>query len=304
MTIDALRTPEARFEGLPGFPFRPRYIDDLAGYRGLRVHYLDEGPPDALETFLCLHGEPTWCYLYRKMIPVFTAAAGRVVAPDLPGFGRSDKPVDDGVYGFHFHRDLLLAFIERLGLRRITLVCQDWGGLLGLTLPVDMEERFTRLIVMNTTIAVGTSPGPGFEAWKAYNASRPDLDCAALMRRAVDGISDAEAQAYAAPFPDARYKAGVRRFPELVMVTPAMAGVAESRKALDFWQNRWRGQSFMAVGLKDPVLGAEPMHALRRHIRGCPPPLELEDAGHFVPEHGERVAEAALAAFHASGGRQ
>lgn len=297
MTIDALRTSDERFEALPDFPYTPHYLGDLDAYQGLRVHYLDEGAPDAGDTFLCLHGQPTWCYLYRKMIPVFTGSGGRVIAPDLLGFGRSDKPTDDSVYSFHFHRDMLLAFIERLNLTGITLVCQDWGGLLGLTLPVDMPQRFRRLIVMNTGLAVGSSPGEGFEAWKAFNASQPDLDIAGLMRRAVPGISDAEAEAYAAPFPDARYKAGVRRFPELVMVSPEMDGVEVSRRALAWWQNEWQGQSFMAVGMQDPVLGPAQMKALRRNIRGCPPPLELEGAGHFVQEHGEVVARAALAAF-------
>ena len=124
---EILRTPEERFDRLPGFAYPPNYVEDLPGYGGLRMHYLDEGPQDARQVFLCLHGEPTWSYLYRKMIPVFTAAGHRAVAPDLFGFGRSDKPVDDEAYGFEFHRGSLLLFIEALGLQGITLVCQDWG---------------------------------------------------------------------------------------------------------------------------------------------------------------------------------
>jgi pimeloyl-ACP methyl ester carboxylesterase len=309
MTIASQRTPDERFADLPGYDFAPHYIDTLPGYEGLRAHYLDEASADSLSqgadtvpTFLCLHGEPTWCYLYRKMIPVFTAAGGRVVAPDLFGFGRSDKPVDDRVYTFGFHRDMLLAFIRSLDLRNITLVCQDWGGLLGLTLPMEMTTRFRRLIVMNTTLAVGEYPGKGFEAWKAFNASRPDLDIAALMQRSVAGMSDAEARAYAAPFPDVSFKGGVRRFPELVMVSPEMEGADVSRRALRWWMNEWRGQSFMAIGMQDPVLGPPVMQALRKVIRGCPEPLEIREAGHFVQEHGELVAREALRAFAAADG--
>ena len=136
--IEALRTPDERFQNLPGWSYAPHYIDDLPGYAGLRVHYADEGPRDARHTFLCLHGEPSWAYLYRKMAPVFLESGARMVAPDFLGFGRSDKPVDDNVYTFKFHRDFLLRFIERLDLKNLTLVVQDWGGLLGLTIHVDM----------------------------------------------------------------------------------------------------------------------------------------------------------------------
>jgi haloalkane dehalogenase len=297
--IEFLRTPDGRFENLPGFSFAPHYVDELPGYGTLRVHYLDEPPAAAASgrTVLCLHGQPTWCYLYRKMVPVFTAAGHRVVAPDFLGFGRSDKPVDDAVYTFNFHRGMLLRFIEALDLRRVTLVVQDWGGLLGLTLPVEFPDRIDRLIVMNTGLGVGRSPGPGFDAWKAFVAAKPDFDIAAMMKRSVAGITDAEAAAYDAPFPDRRYRAGVRRFPALVPVAPDMEGVAESRRAAEFFRERWTGRTFMAIGLQDPVLGAPVMKALAQMIRGCPPPLELPHAGHFVQEHGREVAEAALAAF-------
>ena len=128
MTIEALRTPEERFAQLPKFAYVPNYADTLAGYEGLRMHYVDTGPQDAEQVFLCLHGEPTWCYLYRKMIPVFEAVGGRVIAPDFFGFGRSDKPVNDADYTFSFHRNSLVALIEQLDLKNITLVCQDWGS--------------------------------------------------------------------------------------------------------------------------------------------------------------------------------
>jgi pimeloyl-ACP methyl ester carboxylesterase len=298
--IDALRTPDERFSNLPGYAFEPHYIDDLAGYEGLRLHYLDETPSrrdSEMQTYLCLHGEPTWAYLYRKMIPVFTGAGHRVVAPDFFGFGRSDKPIDDAVYTFGFHRTMLLRFIERMDLTNITLVVQDWGGLLGLTLPMEMPARFSRLLVMNTTLAVGETPGAGFDGWKAYAKANPDMDVGALMKRATPVLSDAEAAAYSAPFPDVRYKAGVQRFPELVMVSPEMEGVDVSRRAAAWWSQEWRGESFMAVGMKDPVLGPPVMAALRQTIRGCPAPLEIPDGGHFVQERGEEIARAAVKAF-------
>ena len=296
--IVALRTPDDRFEGLPGFEFAPRYFDQLDGFPGLRLHYLDEGPADADHTFLCLHGQPTWSYLYRKMIPVFTAAGHRVVAPDYFGFGRSDKPVDDAIYTFTFHRASLLRLIERLDLANLTLVVQDWGGLLGLTLPIDVPERISRLIVMNTALGTGDAPlGDGFLAWRAYCRNNPELDVAALMGRACPNFSPAECAAYAAPFPDVRSKAGVRRFPDMVPDNPAADGAELSRRARDFWQNQWSGQSFMAIGMQDPVLGPPAMARLRQLIKGCPAPLELADAGHFVQEWGEQVAARALAAF-------
>lgn len=295
--MEGLRTPDDRFEDLPGYDFAPNYVDDLPGYEGLRVHYLDEGPIDVLQTFLCLPGEPTWAYLYRHMIPVFAEAGARVIVPDWLGFGRSDKPASDVLYTFHFHRDMMLALISRLDLFNITLVVQDWGGILGLTLPHEMPERFDRLIVMNTAMPIGDSLGDGFQGWKDYVASKPDMDCAALMKRAVPHLSEAEAAAYEAPFPDATYKAGVRQFPQLVMIEPAMEGIETTKRAREFWQEEWRGESFMAVGAQDPVLGVPVMSQLQQIIRGCPEPLVLEDAGHFVQERGADVAHAALASF-------
>jgi pimeloyl-ACP methyl ester carboxylesterase len=295
--MDVLRTPDDRFANLPGYTYSPHYVDDLKGYEGLRVHYVDQGANDAPRTFLCLPGEPTWAYLYRRMIPVFAGSGARVVVPDWLGFGRSDKPVNDDVYCFDFHRNMMLAFIEKLDLRNVTLVVQDWGGILGLTLPMDMAERFSRLVVMNTAIPVGESLGAGFQGWKDYVAGRPDMDCAALMKRACPHLSDAEAQAYEAPFPDQRYKAGVRRFPQMVMIEPDMEGIETARRARHFWQHEWQGESFMAIGAKDPVLGVPVMSELRKVIRGCPQPMVLEDAGHLVQEWGEQVARAAISHF-------
>jgi len=300
--MPTLRTPEDRFRDLPGFDYAPSYLDDLPGYSGLRTHYLDEGPRAAREVFLCLHGEPTWSYLYRKMIPVFTSAGHRVVAPDFLGFGRSDKPEEDATYTFDFHRKLLIAFIERLDLRNITLVCQDWGGLLGLTLPIDMSDRFAGLLVMNTALGTGDIQlTKGFLDWRAYVARTPDIDCGLLLKRTCPHLSDAEVAAYGAPFPDIRFKAGVRRFPQLVPDRLDAPGAAISRRARDFWKNEWRGRTFMAIGMKDPVLGPPVMQAIRQMIRGCPPPLEVAEGGHFLQEWGEGIARAALSAWGLGG---
>lgn len=297
MSIDARRTPDERFAALPDWPYAPGYIEDLAGYEGLRLHYIDEGPRDAPFTVLCLHGQPSWSYLYRKMIPVFLAAGARVIAFDWFGFGRSDKPVDDAVYTFDWHRGAGLAFVERLDLRDVCLVVQDWGGLLGLTMPMEAAQRYSRVIVMNTGLGVGKSPGEGFLAWKAYAASQPDMAVGKLMKRTTPILTDAEAAAYDAPFPDQSYKAGVRRFPELVPITPEMEGVETSRAAATFWSQDWTGESFMAIGMQDPVLGPPVMHGLRQMIRNCPEPMDVPDGGHFLQEWGAPIAEAALKQF-------
>jgi pimeloyl-ACP methyl ester carboxylesterase len=295
---EVLRTPEERFDHLPGFAYPPNYLEDLGGYEGMRVHYVDEGPADASHVFLCLHGEPTWSYLYRKMIPVFTDAGYRVVAPDFFGFGRSDKPVDDHLYQFDFHRDFLIAFIRRLDLHRLVLVCQDWGGLLGLTLPMDMPDRFSHLIVMNTTLGTGTAAlSSGFLAWRQFVMDHPEFDVVGLMKRACPQLTEDESRAYGAPFPDVRYKAGVRRFPAMLPDHPDAAGAALSRKARDWLRSQWSGDSFMAIGMQDPVLGPAVMRALQTVIRGCPPPVEMAEAGHFVQESGTEVARRALEAF-------
>jgi len=233
--ITALRTPDENFENLPGYDFAPHYIEELPGYEGLRGHYLDEGDSNSPEVFLCLHGEPSWSYLYRKMIPVFTAAGVRVIAPDLLGFGRSDKPTDEDDYTFHFHRDYLLRLIEALDLQNITLVCQDWGGLLGLTLPQEMPERFKRLIIMNTALNVEEGTGEAFAEWKALIDCDVNVPIAEVFRCHALGISEAEAQAYEASYPGQEYKAGVRKFPELVAETPDIPGVETSRAAIPFW---------------------------------------------------------------------
>lgn len=295
---DVLRTPEERFVNLPGFFCQAIYIEDLKGFEGLRMHYVDKGHQSADHVFLCLHGEPTWSYLYRKMIPVFTKAGHRAVAPDFFGFGRSDKPVDEAVYTFDFHRNALIAFIEYLDLKNITLVCQDWGGLIGLTLPMDMPDRISRLLVMNTTLGTGdVQLSQGFIDWRAWVRKNPDLSPGRLLKLACPHLSQEECAAYDVPFPDIHYKAGVRRFPEIVPDRPQAPGAALSRSSREWLRHQWAGAVFMAVGMKDPVLGLPVMQALRNDIGTCPEPYEHPEAGHFVQEWGEDIAGKALAAF-------
>jgi len=293
--VQALRTSDDRFRDLPGWPYAPFYHQRTDG---LRVHYADAGPRKAPRTWLCLHGQPTWSYLYRRMIPEFVSAGHRVVAPDFLGFGRSDKPIDEVAYTFDFHRRTLLTLIEALDLRNIALVVQDWGGLIGLTLPMAMPDRFDALLVMNTTLGTGDAPlSQGFLDWRAFSNRSPDMNIARLMQRACPHIAHAEAIAYAAPFPDASYKAGVRAFPNLVPDHLDAAGAHLSQQARDFWRNDWTGKSLMAIGMKDPVLGPPVMRALHAQIRNCPPPLEIADGGHFLQEWGDAIARAAVEAL-------
>jgi pimeloyl-ACP methyl ester carboxylesterase len=301
MSIPALRTPDARFENLPGWPYAPRY---LQGGSGLRMHYVDEGPADAAVTFLCLHGTPSWSYLWRRMIPVFVAGGHRVVALDLFGFGRSDKPIEDAAYGYHFHRNSIRAAIERLELRDICLVGQDWGGILGLSLVMEMPGRITRLLLMNTSLPHGEEPTPGFNAWRKENRTLFDNPVGSWISSRTPVLTEAEVAAYDAPFPDARYKGGVRRFPELIMrpedgvfSESAREGLETSLAARRWLSTEWAGESFMAIGMRDVVITPERMELLRQVIRGCPAPMLVEEAGHYVPEWGAPIARAALAHF-------
>ena len=297
---DAVRTPSARFNDLPGYPWAPNFVQDLPALRGLRMHYLDEGPASAPTVFLCLHGNPGWSYLYRKMLPVWEAAGHRVVAPDLIGFGKSDKPKRTGAHSFEFHRQTLLQFIYHLDLKGIVLVVQDWGGLLGLTLPMAAPERFKGLLVMNTMLATGTEPlSEGFLRWRDMCAKNPEFDVGRLMARGNPHLSSRECDAYNAPFPDAGHRAALRAFPPMVPDSEESPGADLSRSASEFLATHWAGLSLMVVGAQDPVLGLKIMANLRKTIRGCGEPMVLQDAGHFVQEHGEPIAQAALAHFTA-----
>ena len=304
---DALRTPDAAFDDLPGYPWPPHYVSNLPALEGLRLHYLDEGEAEvAIEafgqtTYLCLHGNPAWSYLYRKMIPVFLENESRVVAPDLIGFGKSDKPKKDAFHTFSWHRQVLIELIERLDLQNIVLVVQDWGGILGLTLPHEFYKKSNRikgLLVMNTALGTGDAPlTQGFQDWREMCRKNPEFKIDKLFARGNPQMSPAECAAYMAPFPEKGFRAATRAFPPMVPDVPQADGAEVSRKARDFWQNEWDGPTLMAVGAQDPVLGLDTMRGLQELINGCPEPMVLDEAGHFVQEHGEEIAKLAVHVF-------
>lgn len=230
-----LRTPDSRFDKLPAWPFTPHYTDitDAATGQVLRMACVDEGPRHG-RTVLLLHGEPSWSYLYRHIIPSLVAAGHRVVAPDLIGFGRSDKPADRDDYTYERHVAWLSDWFTATDLQDVTLFCQDWGGLLGLRLVAAFPERFAGVVVANTGLPVGTTLSEGFEQWLAFSQSTPDLPIGAIVNAGTAReLTDAEVAAYDAPFPDASYKAGACTFPTLVPITPQHASVAENTAA---WQ--------------------------------------------------------------------
>ncbi|HXJ79694.1 MAG TPA: haloalkane dehalogenase [Candidatus Methylomirabilis sp.] len=290
-----IRTPEERFLDLPGYPFAPHYVT----IDGARMHYVDEGSGDPI---LCLHGEPSWSFLYRRMISPL-AAHWRVVAPDFFGFGKSDKFTDRAEYSFQMHRDSLVSFMDRLGLERITLVCQDWGGLIGLRVAGEMPARFARLVIMNTALGTGEPPGPGFMAWREYMARTPDLDVALLFRRTLvqeHARAPEILAAYAAPFPDRRYKEGVHTFPMLVPISPDDPGALESRRARDVLAG-WTKPCLLMFSDKDPVLGPTVGRAFEKLIPSAEPLVVIQDAGHFLQEDkGEELAARILAFLQAN----
>ncbi|GAC1563139.1 MAG: haloalkane dehalogenase [Ktedonobacteraceae bacterium] len=234
--MEILRTPDERFVNLPDYPFAPHYIET----DNLRIHYIDEGPRDA-DPILLLHGEPSWSYLYRKMIPVFTTAGYRSIAPDLVGFGRSDKPAQRTDYTYQRHIDWMLAVIETLNLQRITLVCQDWGGLIGLRLAAENEQRFARIVSANTFLPTGDiPPGEAFLNWQRYSQESPRFNPGGIVKGGcVTKLTQEVIDAYNAPFPDASYMAGARQFPALVPTRPDDPASEANRKA---WQvlQRWK----------------------------------------------------------------
>ena len=280
-----LRTSAERFEKLPGYPFAPRYRD----VGGARMHYVEQGWGDVI---LCLHGEPTWSYLYRKMIPML-ATMHRVIAPDFIGFGRSDKYENDAEYSFRRHLDQLRSLLDQLRLSNITLVCQDWGGLLGLSLVGEQPERFLRLVILNTALPVGEPMGDGFMEWRAYALRTPDMAVGRLVARAVPGLEPEVIAAYDAPFPDARYKAGVRTFPSLVPLKAEDPGVAEMKRAREIL-SRWSKPALVAFSDNDPVLGGGEMF-FSALIPSSEKPVIIRDAGHFLQEQkGEEIAQLIL----------
>lgn len=281
-----LRTDDSRFKGLADFPFAPNYlsVDDTAGGQ-LRVHYVDEGPRDAAPVLL-MHGEPTWSYLYRHMIPPLAAAGHRCVVPDLIGFGRSDKPTEQSDYTYQRHVDWMIETVQQIDLTGITLFAQDWGGLIGLRLVAAMPERFARIVVGNTALPTGDQPmGAAFESWRAYSQSVEDFNAGRIVYGgATSKLNEAEIAAYNAPFPDDRYKAGARRFPMLVPSTPDDPASAANRAA---WQ--------VLRGLDIPVLttfGADDkiMAGVEKTFQKLMPGAAGQDhvvlpgAGHFLQE--------------------
>jgi len=231
--MQVLRTPDSRFENLPDWTFSPHYFDIVDADTGqqLRMAYVDEGPRDGRPVLL-LHGEPSWSYLYRHMIPALVAAGHRVLAPDLIGFGRSDKPADRADYTYERHVAWLSQWFTGLGLEDVTLFCQDWGGLLGLRLVAAFPERFAGVVVANTGLPIGTGFSEGFTQWLAFSQSTPDLPIGQIVDMGTARALRAdEVAAYDAPFPDASYKAGACQFPTLVPITPEHGSVEENKAA-------------------------------------------------------------------------
>lgn len=284
--MQILRTPDERFADLPDFPYAPHYteVTDAGSGARLRIAFIDEGPRDAAPVLL-LHGEPTWSFLYRKIIAALVAKGHRVIAPDLVGFGRSDKPAAREDYTYERHVGWMRAWLEVNDLRDITLFCQDWGGLIGLRLVAAMPERFARVVAANTFLPAGSGATPAFEAWLQFSQSVPVFPTPMIVNGGcVRELSEAERNAYEAPYPDESYKAGARQFPALVPVKPEMASVAENQEA---WKvlERFEKPFLTAFGDSDPITkGAD--ERLQARIPGCKGQAHttIAQAGHFLQE--------------------
>ncbi len=286
--MDILRTPDDRFKDLPGYDFTPNYL--MQGE--VRIHYLDKGPKDG-QPMLLLHGEPSWSYLYRKMIPLFTAAGFRVIAPDLVGFGRSDKPANKNDYSYQSHMDWMTGFVEALDLQNIILVCQDWGGLIGLRMAAEQEARFARIVAANTFLPTGDRKMPmAFTLWQTYSQKVPRFKVGKIITKGCTSkLSKEIIAAYDAPFPDESYKAGARMFPMLVPNRPDDPASDANRAA---WQvlKRWQKPFLTAFSDKDPITRGADKY-LRKVIPGCEgqPHTTISGGGHFLQEDkGEELA--------------
>jgi haloalkane dehalogenase len=287
--MEVLRTPDERFDGLPGYPFAPHYLEVPRGdgtADTLRVHYVDEGPADAPETVLLMHGEPSWSYLYRTMIPVIIAAGYRAVAPDLIGFGRSDKPAAREDYTYQGHVDWMRALVEALDLRNVTLMCQDWGGLIGLRLAAEHEERFARVVAANTFLPTGDRPpGEGFLAWQNFSQTVEDFAVGQIINfGSTTDLSDAVVAAYDAPFPDDAFKAGARQFPLLVPTSPDDPASEANRAAWTILEH-WKKPFLTAFSDQDPVTKGGDA-AFQAKVPGTAGHLHttVEGGGHFLQE--------------------
>lgn len=289
--MSVIRTPEERFSNIPNFPYKPQYVE----INGLRVHYLDEGSG---EPVVCLHGEPTWSFLYRKMVPLL-ASEHRVVAPDFIGFGRSDKYTEADEYTYEMHRDTLLKFIEALDLDRITVVVQDWGGLIGLRVAGMAPERFTRLVIMNTGLPTGDENiSEGFLNWRNFVERTPDLPIGMIVQTAtVQGknIHEDVVAAYEAPFPDASYKVGARVWPLMVPIKPDDPASAELRLARQ-GMAKWNKPALVMFSDKDPITkGGDLFFRALIPTAKDQPEIVIKNAGHFLQEDkGEEIAERIL----------
>lgn len=292
-----LRTPNERFSGLKNFNFPPNYVevDDTQGGL-LQVHYLDEGPRGGARILL-MHGEPSWSYLYRHMIPVFTRAGHRVLAPDLIGFGRSDKPTKREDYTYQRHVDWMSQWLQAVDLTGITLVCQDWGGLIGLRLVADMPDRFARIVVANTALPTGDRTlGPAFEAWQKYSQETPDFNAGRIVHGGTTSkLSEAEIAAYNAPFPDDSYKEGALQFPMLVPSRPDDPA-AEPNKAAWSVLSTLDIPVLTAFGADDKIMaGADAVFQKLMPGAAGQPHTVFQGAGHFLQEDvGPELAQATL----------
>ena len=286
--MNVLRTPDARFTNLPGFAFAPRYVEVPFGDADdprVRIHYVDEGPRDA-PVILMLHGEPSWSYLYRKVIDAVVAAGLRAVAPDLVGFGRSDQPAERSDYTYERHVRSMAAFIEAVDLTHATLLCQDWGGLVGLRLVAEHPARFDRVVAANTFLPTGDArPGDAFFAWQEFSQTVPELPVGLIVSKGcANPLSPEVIAAYDAPFPDESFKAGARQFPMLVPTSPDDPAAAANRRAWGVLA-RWDRPFLTAFGDSDPITrGAD--HALQAKIPGAAgqPHTTIARAGHFLQE--------------------
>ncbi|HKE05531.1 MAG TPA: haloalkane dehalogenase [Blastocatellia bacterium] len=287
--MEILRTPDERFNNLPDFDFATHYVE----VKGLRIHYVDEGTPTAAPV-LMLHGEPSWSYLYRKMIPIITAAGRRAVAPDLAGFGRSDKPARREDYTYQFHVDMMTGLIESLDLREITLVGQDWGGLIGLRIAAENPDRFARIVVANTGLPTGDQPmTEGFMRWREYSQKVENFHAGGIVKGGCVNDPPPEViAAYNAPFPDDSYKAGARQFPLLVPISPDDPASEANRRAWELLR-QWDKPLLTAFSDRDPVTrGGE--RVFQKLVPGAQgqPHVTITGAGHFLQEDkGEELAQ-------------